>query len=117
MEKTALGRSGENLAREYLEKKGFHFLCQNYKRLHGEVDLIMEKSGWLVFVEVKTRRSLRYGFPAEAVTPAKQRHLRYCAEVYFTEHDLSSHRARFDVVEILMRPGRAPALRHLENAF
>lgn len=117
MEKTALGRDGESLAREYLERKGFHFLRRNYKRLHGEIDLIMEQGSWLVFVEVKTRRSFQYGMPAEAVTPAKQRHIRYCAELYFSECGIETRKSRFDVVEVLLLPGRAPRIRHLENAF
>lgn len=117
MERTAIGRSGESLAQEYLEKKGFHFLGRNFKRLHGEIDLIMEQGKWIVFVEVKTRRSLSYGMPAEAVTAKKQGHLRYCAHVYYAEHEITDRPSRFDVVEVLMLPGMAPRLRHWENAF
>lgn len=116
MQTTALGRSGEAIARQYLENKGMVFIRQNYKRRHGEVDLIMKDGAFLVFVEVKTRRSLRYGTPAEAVTPAKQQHIRYCAELYFAENRLESHPLRFDIVEILIQAGRAK-IRHIRDAF
>ncbi len=114
---TTFGREGEALARAYLERKGMTFAAGNFKRLHGEIDLIMEEGRTLVFVEVKTRRSLRYGTPAEAVTPVKQRHLRWCAEVYCAEHRIEGRPLRFDVVEVLALPGAPPRLRHIPNAF
>ena len=112
-----LGNEGEQLARKFLEDRGMRFLCANYNRRHGEVDLIMEDGRETVFVEVKTRRTMRFGLPAEAVTPMKQQHIRYCAEVYFVEKGLDTYYARFDVVEILMLPGRAPLVHHIKNAF
>ncbi len=111
------GNAGERIAREYLESRGMRFLCANYSRRHGEVDLIMQDGKETVFVEVKTRRSLRYGLPAEAVTPTKQQHIRYCAEVYFAEKGLDTYYARFDVVEILQPPGQLPRVHHIRNAF
>lgn len=117
MGNTALGRAGEDLARAFLERKGFRLADRNFKRLHGELDLVMEDGGTLVFVEVKTRRSLRLGTPAEAVTPAKQRHLRWCAEVYCAERRIEGRPVRFDVVEILARPGATPRIRHIPDAF
>lgn len=117
MGNTAFGRAGEDLARTYLEGKGLRLADRNFKRLHGELDLVMEDGRTLVFVEVKTRRSLRWGTPAEAVTPAKQRHLRWCAEVYCAEHHIEGRPVRFDVVEILALPGAPPRIRHLPDAF
>lgn len=117
MGNTAFGREGEALARSYLEGKGMRFARQNYKRLHGEIDLVMEDGRTIVFVEVKTRRSLRWGLPAESVTAAKQRHLRWCAEVYCAEQHIENHPIRFDVVEILALPGTPPRIRHIKNAF
>lgn len=117
MQTTAIGRSGEDLARTYLEQKGMRFLQKNYKRRRGEVDLIMEDGKWLVFVEVKTRRTLTYGMPREAVTPYKQKHIRYCADIYFAEHHIESHPTRFDIVEILALPGRNVKIHHMRDAF
>lgn len=114
---TSIGADGEALARTYLEAKGMRFLAKNYKRRHGEIDLIMQDGSFLVFVEVKTRRDLFRGTPAEAVTAAKQKHLRWCAEVYYAEHELEDVPARFDVVEVLLSPGRQPLFRHIRDAF
>lgn len=114
---TELGRAGESLALAYLEEKGMRCAARNFRRLHGELDLVMEDGRTLVFVEVKTRRSLRLGTPAEAVTPAKQRHLRWCAEAYCAEHRVEGRPIRFDVVEVLALPGRPPRLRHIPDAF
>ena len=116
MQTTAIGRNGEDIARTYLERKGMRFLAKNYKRRHGEVDLIMEDGNYLVFVEVKTRRTLAYGMPAEAVTPYKQKHIRYCAEIYFYENKITSHPTRFDIVEVLILNGRIK-IHHIRDAF
>jgi len=116
MRTTAVGRAGEDLARQYLEAKGMKFLEKNFKRRHGEIDLIMEDGAYWVFVEVKTRKSLAYGLPIEAVTPAKQRHIRWCADIYFAERHVFEHPARFDVVEILWQGGY-PKIHHLRDAF
>lgn len=116
MQTTSIGRNGEDMARQYLEQKGMRFREKNYKRRHGEVDLIMDDGQWLVFVEVKTRRTLAYGMPAEAVTPYKQKHIRYCAEIYFFEHHIQSRPTRFDIVEILILHGKAK-FHHIKDAF
>lgn len=117
METTAFGREGETLARAYLEKKGMRFIERNFRRTHGEIDLIMKDGEFLVFVEVKTRRSLRWGLPIEAVTPLKQRRIRDCAALYYAERHISGCPARFDIVEILALPGKELKIRHLANAF
>ena len=117
MERTDFGREGERLARTYLEKKGMRCTARNFKRLHGEIDLVMDDGRVLVFVEVKTRHSLRWGTPAEAVTSSKQRHIRWCAEVYCAENRIENRPLRFDVVEILALPGSPPRIRHIPNAF
>lgn len=111
------GNAGEQIARAFLEDRGMRFLRANYSRRHGEVDLIMQDGKETVFVEVKTRRSLRYGLPSEAVTPMKQQHIRYCAQVYFAELGMDTYYARFDVVEILQPPGQLPMVHHIKNAF
>ena len=69
---TTFGREGENLAKVYLEKKGYKFLDRNFKRIHGEVDLIMMDGDVIVFVEVKSRHNRKYGDPIEAVNKYKQ---------------------------------------------
>ncbi|WP_462348274.1 YraN family protein [Dialister invisus] len=112
MGNTAFGRMGEDRACLYLEEKGMTLVTRNFRCKHGEIDLIMKD-----VVEVKTRRSRLYGEPIEAVTVYKQRHIRYTAEVFLVARHLHDVRIRFDVVEVMMAPGRAVRLRHTKNAF
>lgn len=116
METTRFGCEGESLARQYLEKKGYRFLTGNFRRTHGEIDLIMQDGSTLVFIEVKSRHSRRYGEPIEAVTPYKQRHIRDCAKIYLMNHPAEGKRIRFDVVEVMIRYGEVK-FRHVRNAF
>ena len=89
-------------------------VTRNFRCKHGEIDLIMKDGS---VIEVKTRRSRLYGEPIEAVTVYKQRHIRYTAEVFLLARHLHDVRIRFDVVEVMMAPGRAVRLRHTRNAF
>lgn len=116
MKTTEFGREGESLARQYLEGKGYFFLERNFKRVHGEIDLIMQDGETLVFVEVKSRHSRRYGEPIEAVTPYKQRHIRDCAKIYLMNHPANGKRIRFDVVEVMAVCGEVK-FKHTQNAF
>ena len=112
MTTSELGRWGEELAAGELEAKGFVILRRNFRCRQGEIDLIAEKRRTLVFVEVKRRTSQRYGRPAEAVTPDKQRHIVRTAMLYLQENRRMDVAVRFDVIEVL--PG---GLRHIEAAF
>lgn len=114
---TLAGRKGEDLALAYLERKGMTCLCRNYRRLRGEIDLIMKDGKYTVFVEVKARRSRRYGDPIESVTRYKIRHIRYAASSYIREKRLFDDPIRFDIVEILMPYGGRPKFHHVRNAF
>lgn len=85
---TTFGREGENLAKVYLEKKGYKFLDRNFKRIHGEVDLIMMDGDVIVFVEVKSRHNRKYGDPIEAVNKYKQS-ISAIAQTYTCHHIVS----------------------------
>ncbi len=96
----ARGRWGENLAASHYRRLGYEVLDRNWRSATGELDLVVERNGVIVFSEVKARRSDRYGPPASAVGPAKQRRIRLLALEWL---DLHSHRRRdirFDVVAI-----------------
>lgn len=80
--------------------------------VHGE-----PKPRGVVFVEVKTRTGLGFGRPEEAVTEAKRQHIIRAATAYLHERRLENAPVRFDVVSVMLRPGRAPTIRHFENAF
>ncbi len=96
-----LGKLGETFAAELLAAQGYRILEKNFRCGLGEIDLIAEKNDEIVFVEVKTRRSDRFGCPAESVTREKQRHMKRTAEYYLITHDGNGRTVQFQVVEIL----------------
>ncbi|WP_456387437.1 YraN family protein [Desulfolithobacter sp.] len=111
------GRHGESLAAAYLKKKGYTIICRNYRRRFGEIDIIARHRGFTVFVEVKTRRSGRFGGPLGAVDRRKQQQICRVAEEYLASHGLQEAPARFDVVSVTLgRDGRA-TIEVVENAF
>ena len=96
----ALGRTGERMAGEALVRQGYSILERNFRCQYGEVDLVAEHEGELVFVEVKTRRGMAYGRPEEAVTFRKQQKILEVASYYLDVHDCSQRSWRIDVVAV-----------------
>ena len=119
MNTKGLGNRGEEAAAAYLEKNGYAILERQYRTPIGEIDLIAKVGKTLVFVEVKTRRSARYGAPSAAVGREKQRHIIRSAQWYMMRHERQGEvpPCRFDVVEVYASPNGAWDVRHLENAF
>jgi putative endonuclease len=97
-----LGRTGERLAGEKLVVEGYCILEMNFRCPYGEVDIVAEERGDLVFVEVKTRRGTAYGYPEEAVTRHKQRKIVQVALYYLDLHACSERSWRVDVVAVQM---------------
>ncbi len=102
------GRRGEDLAAAWYADRGYSVVVRNWRCRDGEVDLVVARPGEIVFCEVKARSSDRYGLPAEAVTPAKQRRLRGLAAHYLADAQQGSAplvpagaAVRFDVVAVL----------------
>jgi putative endonuclease len=95
-----LGESGEDLAVEELERRGYAILARRYRTRHGEIDVVARDGETTVFVEVKARTTLEFGGAAEAVTPWKQRRLVTMATDYLARHRLSDRPCRFDVVAV-----------------
>lgn len=113
------GRWGEALAAAYLQKKHYRVVATNFSCRFGEVDLIVRNRQYLVFVEVKLRRSASYVQAREYVTPAKQQRLRTTAMYWLSCHE-TDLQPRFDIIEIYAPDGVNtinPEIRHLENAF
>lgn len=110
------GRSGEELAAQMYERMGFTVLDRNFRTKEGEIDLIVRHGRLLVFCEVKTRRSRRWGEPAEAVAYAKQARLRSTAAQWMRARSPGRVELRFDVVSIVIDSGR-PYLTHIPGAF
>ena len=110
-----VGGWGEQAAAEYLEKQGYTILARNYRAGHGEVDIIARMKNVLVFVEVKTRSSNRYGYPEHSVTPRKQTHILSAAEKYILDHPEFST-WRLDVIAVDSETGVA-RIKHFENVL
>lgn len=107
-----VGTQGETLAAKYLESKGYEIIKRNYKNDYGEIDIIAAHDGYLIFVEVKTRSSLVFGFPSEAVDAHKRRKISQVASVYIRYNKLYDLPVRFDVIEIC-----GEEINHIEDAF
>lgn len=112
----AVGRFGEDLAADLFRRGGFDIVARNHSTRLGEIDLIALRRDLLVFCEVKTRRTDRWGEPTEAVGWDKQRRLRRLASDYLSTERPRARRVRFDVVSIVVRPG-GPEVRHIPDAF
>ena len=113
------GDWGEALAAEYLEARGCRIVEKEWRCRFGEIDLIAEQEGTLLFVEVKLRTNLRYGMPRESVTAKKQEKLRSAALLYLSMHGLDAP-ARFDVAEVytdVHHSARSTRIEYIENAF
>lgn len=95
-----LGREGEDLACAELEKLGYIVIERRYRTRFGEIDIVADDAGTVVFVEVKTKTDCSFGDPAEAVTSQKQRRLASMAEDYAAGHRLDRIPCRFDVVGV-----------------
>jgi len=112
------GETGEQIAARYLHRKGFRLLEHNYRCKIGEIDLIAEERGTLVFIEVKTRKSLVSGAPEEAVDREKKRKICRAANWYLQPWQRWPQRIRFDVIGIeLDENDCVTAIRHTPNAF
>jgi putative endonuclease len=116
MQKKDLGKKGEDKALQFLKKKGYRIIEQNYVCDLGEMDIIAKEKDSLVFVEVKTRTSMAFGPPQLAVTPFKQRQLSKVALHFLKEKNLKDIKARFDVVAILFPP-EEEKIELIQNAF
>ena len=117
--KMALGERGEKFAARYLRRHGYKILVRRFKSRAGEIDIVCRHKDWLVFVEVKTRKSMEFGSPSEAVDREKQRHMSRVALDYLRLLNNPRIHFRFDIVEVIMEEkARKPAdIRLIQNAF
>jgi len=117
MNNIELGRWGERQARLYLENKGYTIIGQNFRCSAGEIDIIAKDGEWIVFIEVKTRRSNNYGYPVEAVNSRKRMKYIQTALYYLKKHQLLDKAYRFDIVEVQVGKQGNHVTNHIINAF
>jgi putative endonuclease len=110
------GNEGEELAAAYLEKNGYTIIEKNWRFRHWEVDIIASKNSFLHFIEVKTRHSLRYGYPEESITREKMSHLRNAAEEYQYEHPEWKY-IQFNVIAITIIDGKVKEVLMIEDVY
>lgn len=114
-----VGAWGESLAAQYLQKKKYQLMAAGFRCRYGEIDLIVANKSFLVFVEVKLRKSNRFADAAEFVDYHKQNRIRTTAEFYLSQNP-TNLQPRFDVIEIYAPEGtdtKKPIIHHLEDAF
>jgi putative endonuclease len=112
-----LGRRGEDLVARWYEDAGYEVLARNWRCRAGELDLVLGRGRTLVFCEVKTRTSTRFGAPVEAITATKQRRLRSLALQWLADTGRRGRDLRFDVASVMMRRGEPPVIEVLEGVF
>jgi putative endonuclease len=116
MSRGAIGRSGESAAQDAYRRRGYRVLARNWRCRLGELDLVLERRGVLVFCEVKTRRGDRFGGGHDAVTWRKRAKLRGLADAFLQETGLRPRAIRFDVASVASRDGRSD-VEVFEDAF
>ncbi len=116
MSKISTGKDGEQIAQAYLRKKGYRICETNFRCPLGEIDIIALDKGEIVFVEVKTRKSNKLGYPEQAVGERKQIKLSKLASWYLQKEKLTDANARFDVIAITLLP-EGNEIKLIQNAF
>lgn len=113
-----IGNYGEDLARKYIEEKGYSLLEQNFLCKLGEIDLIAKDNNYICFIEVKTRYSQKYGSPLESITPSKQKKIYRTAQYYICINNIHKSYFRFDAIEVIISTnGKNPYINLIKNAF
>ncbi|MBI3997751.1 MAG: YraN family protein [Armatimonadetes bacterium] len=113
-----LGAAGEEAAAAWLEARGYQVIARNLRTRQGEIDLIARRGLLVVFVEVKSRTSDRFGHPAEAIVPWKRHRLARLAAACVQRLGLQHCEVRFDAVAVYLEPdGRVREIEHIQDAF
>lgn len=116
--KDAVGTYGERVAAAYLVARGMRVVARNWHGTAGEIDIIATDGvDIVVFCEVKTRRTDRFGSPAEAVVPTKVRRIRRLAAEWLNGHHPHPRTVRFDVISVRPQPAGRAWVDHLRGAF
>ncbi len=112
-----LGKSGEEIVATYLKRNGYKILEKNFRCKFGEIDLIAKKKGLLSFIEVKTRKKITYGTPAEAVNYIKKKHMYKTSEYYILKNNVDRKDITLDVVEVYFYTEKDFRIIHIKRAI
>lgn len=108
------GDLGESLATKYLQSKGAYIIENKFKIKSGEIDIITKLDEDIVFVEVKSRTNVKFGYPSEAVNYKKIKKITDIAKYYILKNNLYNTSIRFDVIEVYLKDKK---INHIVNAF
>ena len=120
MNRIEKGKQAEAAAFSYLEARGYQIIQRNYSTPLGEIDLIAEKDGVLIFTEVRSRQGTNYGLPQETVNKRKQQKIRKVAALYIKQNRLWKCDCRFDVIGVVFISSQydeIQSIEHIEDAF
>ena len=112
-----LGKFGEDCAAKFLEEHGYTIVVRNFRIRSAEIDIIAQRDGTIIFVEVKARSNIRHGLPSEAVNLRKQKKIIEAAAVFLQDENFCDCACRFDVIEVFADGERVEEIHHIENAF
>lgn len=112
-----LGSYGETLAADYLQEQGYTIITTNWHCSHGELDIVAQQGEVLVFVEVKTRRSVNTQSAFANITPNKQEKLIAAVYLYLSENDQENVHWRIDAIAVAIPPRGAPVIKQVEDAL
>ena len=110
-----LGDLGENVACKYLQKNKYKIIEKNFRCKFGEIDIIAKKNKELIFIEIKTRKSITYGLPVEAITHIKQKHMYKTAQYFLYINKLENICTRFDAIEIYKIDEKNIKINHIKD--
>ena len=109
------GKTGESLAASFLRLKGYKILDKNFRTRHGEIDLICQYQKEVIFVEVKTRTSHKFGYPEEYITETKIETIANVGQIYLAKKKVNPE-WRIEAISILLNPGQKSfKIKHLTN--
>jgi putative endonuclease len=115
MSRREIGREAENIALKKLKANGYRIITTNFTCKIGEIDIIAEDKKYLIFVEVRSKKNSKYGFPQETVNKKKQNKIKKVALYYLQINDMIDKNCRFDVVAIIFNPVLKVEI--IKNAF
>jgi putative endonuclease len=116
--KIKIGKFGQDLSAEFLQKRGYKIIGQNFFTRLGELDLIAEKDKQIIFIEVKTRLGHNFGLPEEALNSDKAKKIREAALEYLVQKNINNENYRYDLVAVEINEAEKKAqIRHYKNVI